>query len=170
MRRRIHPFLITGLLIVAAHRLPAPIQEVPESATPTPTVTPSAKPKPKPLRTRPREASATPRAQPTVWQSRAGQFAGTWTGIVTSNNPLIGVGPHPATYVINSAENSITETGPVGTFTHAAKVSGNAFLFKTGVFAEVSVSMTVVGDGRTAQVSVNDRFWGLSSGELKKQR
>jgi len=45
MKRSLGLLLVLTLLLVTAHRLPAPIQEVPESPTPVPEQ--SAKPKPK---------------------------------------------------------------------------------------------------------------------------
>ena len=160
------------LLLSTAHRLPAPIQEIPENPTPAPQQ--SAKPKAK--RTsksdstaRESESSARSRLRPTPVPVFTKRFAGTWKGMVATNNLVIGAGSHPATFVINSAENSIQETGPVGTFTHPATVSGNTLSFKTGLFKEISVTMTIVGDGRSAQVNVTDKIWGPCSGEMKKQ-
>jgi hypothetical protein len=62
--------IAVALLVITAHRLPAPIQEIPEA--PTPAVTVSAKPKPK-LPPKPR-GEATPKPSPAV------SFAGTWRG------------------------------------------------------------------------------------------
>src|SRR5207249_3032183 len=47
LRRTLCFSVVAALLFVIAHRLPAPIQEVPESPSPAPAVAPTAKPKPK---------------------------------------------------------------------------------------------------------------------------
>src|SRR5947207_13310154 len=74
-------FLTFGLFLTTAHRLPAPIQEVPESPTPAPEQ--SAKPKPK-RTTKPKpkpeasESATNPAGQqPSAQQSR---FADKWEG------------------------------------------------------------------------------------------
>jgi len=83
LRRPFCFLLVATLFLVTAHRLPAPITEIPESPTPTPTVAPTATPKPKTLpKPKPKsEASASAtnpvRRQPSSKQSR---FAGTWVG------------------------------------------------------------------------------------------
>jgi hypothetical protein len=171
--------VIVVLLVITAQRAPAPIQEILESPTPAPTVAPTAKLKPKASkneaaqrespRAQSQRAQTTPRPQAIVGQRRIGQFAGTWIGTVMAKNPLIGVGLHKNTFVVNNEENSITETGPVGTFTHRATLNGNTLSFKTGVFKEVLVTLSLIGDGRTAQVNVDDKIWGRCSGEVKKQ-
>jgi hypothetical protein len=68
------------LLLIAAHRLPAPIQEIPESPTPAPEQ--SAKPKVKRAnKSKPKseasESTSSVKVHPSSKQSR---FAGTWTG------------------------------------------------------------------------------------------
>jgi hypothetical protein len=83
MKRTLALFLTVGLLLISAHRLPAPISEIPESPTPAPTVAPTAKPKPKSL-PKPKakseaseSATSSARQKPSPKQSR---FAGTWVG------------------------------------------------------------------------------------------
>ena len=54
MKRTLNFLLTVGVLVITAHRLPAPIQELPESPSPTPTVAPAAEPRksvPKPKST-----------------------------------------------------------------------------------------------------------------------
>jgi len=48
MKRTLNFLLTVGMLMITAHRLPAPIQELPESPSPTPTVAPAVEPKPPP--------------------------------------------------------------------------------------------------------------------------
>ncbi len=84
MRRILVPILTVALLLFAAQRLPAPIQEIPETATPAPEQ--SAKPKP---RTSPKakpkpKASASPTSPATQAPSakKPSRFAGTWVGTI----------------------------------------------------------------------------------------
>jgi len=75
--------LISAMLLITAHRLPAPIQETPESPSPAPTVEPKAKPKPKaspkpkPKSEASESATNSARQQSNSKQSR---FAGNWVG------------------------------------------------------------------------------------------
>jgi hypothetical protein len=96
--------LATVLLFVTAHRLPAPITEVPESPTPAPAVapaaTPQSKPKPKP---KPEASESTKNAvkqQPAPRQTR---FAGTWVGTM----PTIPWGNLPSVVMIDSTETAM---------------------------------------------------------------
>jgi len=70
--------LVAAFLLVTAHRLPAPIQEVPESPTPAPTVA-SAKPKPKPK----------PKSTDTESTSPSRQLDGVWMGTEEGNNQKV---------------------------------------------------------------------------------
>jgi len=71
------------ILLISAHRLPAPIQEIPESPSPAPTVAPTLKPKPKvspkpkPKSEASKSATNPLRQQPSSKQSR---FTCTWMG------------------------------------------------------------------------------------------
>ena len=86
-------FFVLALLLFGTHRLPAPIQEVPESPTPTPEQ--SAKPKPKrtvkpkasedpegsPRRKAPAEsAKLTATSEPN--QHKLNPYAGAWRGVI----------------------------------------------------------------------------------------
>jgi cytoskeletal protein RodZ len=114
LRRVARILLVVALLLVTAHRLPAPIQEVPENPTPAPQQ--SAKPKPK--RTiklkdttdnsegsrRRQTPSPTPRIQA---NPNSTPFAGTWSG--TMNISLFGdIG---YTFLIESAQTTVKMWG-----------------------------------------------------------
>ena len=84
MKRTLALLLTVALLLITAHRLPAPIQEVPESATPAPEE--SAKSKPKRTtkakgtsesseNSTKRQTASSPQTQP---NKNPTPFAGTW--------------------------------------------------------------------------------------------
>src|SRR5436309_6023598 len=85
MKQMTTVLLTVVLLLMTAHRLPAPIQEVPESPTPgaTPAPKESAKTKPRPL-TRPKTKSepTNPPSRPSP-PAKQGPYAGTWKGVIT---------------------------------------------------------------------------------------
>ncbi len=167
MNRSTYVLLVALLLIVTTHKLPAPVSEI---ETPAPAHERQAKAKKASSKPKSAESEAKAKSiqKPSATPVRP-KFAGVWTGTIESKNPLVGVGLHPATFVVNGAENYVKETGPVGTFTHPASVNGNILTFTTGVFREITVTMTLMGNGRTGQVNVNDRIWGTCSGTMKKQ-
>src|SRR6476646_2894586 len=91
--RTVRGALITSLLLASAHRLPAPIQEVPESPTPRPEQSVRPKPKPKP-ETSQSSATALPKQQ----ESKKGRFAGTWVGTI----PAFPTGPQATVLVVDA--------------------------------------------------------------------
>ena len=135
--------LAVTLLLITAHRLPAPIQEIPESPTPAPTAsakpraaqTPKATPKPKPkpskdeIASRERKrtrsdgvAPASAAAQPTVTQRKAKHFAGTWAGTMHAENGQT----YPVTVIVDPTETKASATGPVfGNEGGSVQTSGN---------------------------------------------
>ena len=147
--------LVLLLVVAGAARLPAPIQEVPESPTPKPTVsvTPKVKPKPKP-KIDEKESRTTPaRPQTTPKTSR---FAGAWTGVM----PTFPWGSIPQTITVDSAEKTMTRlrdwssTEPGGTVN--AEVKGDTL---TANFGSGGVlSLTPQGDGSTAVVRLKAPF------------
>src|SRR5258708_17876578 len=82
MTRTLVLLLTIAVLLVTPHRLPAPIQEVPESPTPAPER--SEKPKPKrtvrPKATENPESSTRRQSPSTKPQMQATPFAGMWSG------------------------------------------------------------------------------------------
>jgi hypothetical protein len=167
LRRTFCFWLIGALLFVTAHRLPAPIQEVPE--TPTPAPQQSAMPKPKrtikPKVANENSESSTKRKTPAP--TPRARFAGTWSGTVNVPNPLEG-GDSNCTYVINAAENSVAETCErFNKNTSAATVNGNTISWNNGFFKEYNNALTLIGDGRTAQITITSS-WGNGSGTVTR--
>lgn len=96
MKQRLVIFLTIAFLLITAHRLPAPIQEVLESPTPSPaaasTSTPkpvsreSTEPKPKLAKSKPKQTeSEAPKKQATPPPAKAAPVAGTWNGHWTNS-------------------------------------------------------------------------------------
>lgn len=148
--------LVAALLLVTAHRLPAPISEIPESPTPAPEQ--SAKPKPKRTAkpkvasehsensTKRQTPSTTPRNQPTPTQLR---FAGTWNGIM--NCGIAGNIEH--TITIDLAQNSMAvwqTNDPSVRVDGPAQSSGDTITGNYGWNGTWSV--TPYPDGQTATV------------------
>lgn len=126
--------LLIGLLVITAHRLPAPIQEIPD--TPTPTPTPSQ-----------------PTAPPAMIPERVdpGRFAGTWTGKIK-----IGSGAEAdVTLVVDPQTASLTQVlkrpnERVHQTTHPTSVSGHTLLWRGGQMENVAWTLTPNPDDRTA--------------------
>jgi hypothetical protein len=72
MKQTLALLLTIALLLITAHRLPAPIQEVPE-------VSPTPKPKREATKSK-SEATPKPKVTPSL------SFAGTWTGVTIAKN------------------------------------------------------------------------------------
>src|SRR5438067_1504815 len=93
--------LVMVALLISTLRLPAPIQEVPE--TPTPAPAHSAKPRPKrALKPKPKAEASESTAHPVRPQpsSKRSRFAGTWVGTM----PTIPWGNLPSVVTIDSTE------------------------------------------------------------------
>src|SRR6266550_4599859 len=105
--------LVALLLMICPDRLPAPISEIQEQASPTPTLTPKSKPKPKSKRSSPSPSQSI--AQNAIPHRR---FAGTWKGNTQEG---------PFTIVINDTETEASVMGGwVGTQGGKATVHGKA--------------------------------------------
>jgi hypothetical protein len=132
----IRVLLPIALLLVTAHRLPAPIQEVPEA----PTSAPGLKPHPLP--------STTPKlADPA-------RFAGTWTGKMKIGNG----GDFDITLVINPEATSLTQRSkrggqPAQQHVHSTTVSGRTLLWRGGQLDNVAWTLTPNPDGQTASAT-----------------
>jgi hypothetical protein len=158
-------FLTVALLLVTAHRLPAPIQEVPESPTPAPTE--SAKPKPK----RTTKPKVTTESSETVKQGTRGtaestkgrisaqpqqRFSGTWKGILNGQQWMI---------VIDANETQAAASGgPWGVERGTTRINQNTISWK---YVFNSWSLTVVPGTKTAQVT-EQYIGGTSSGTFEK--
>jgi hypothetical protein len=136
------------MLLISAHRLPAPIQEVPESPTPAPEQ--SAKSKPKRQTASPPQTHSTQNPTP---------FAGTWvakTGF-----------PAGVTLIVSPAQDSAVVKGlPVwGDRAGRPVANGNTLSW---TFLAEKWNMVIAPDGKTAVVT--DHGWpaGVATGTFVK--
>jgi hypothetical protein len=180
--------VIAALLLVTAHRLPAPISETPESPTPAPAPAAEQSEKAKPKRTtKPKvksegnEPAANPaRQQPSAKQSR---FAGVWVGTMST----IPYGSLPAVVTIDptetamavswydAADSSATKThekftpaagnAAVKTAFARAKLSGNTLTasFPAPMLGTSTWSITPEPGGRTARARMQAFFNDFSA-------
>jgi hypothetical protein len=159
MRRTLVLLLPIALLLMAPNRLPAPIQEVPESPTPAPEQ--SAKPKPKKPQLRSKAAESEPKTKSEAKRSATptlqGQtrFAGAWRGTL----PFGIFGDLHLTLVVNNEGNAVTESGGVvGTVTFKATNDGRSVMWRSGAFNDISWNLTPNDDGRTGLLVVKSGF------------
>ena len=147
---------VIGFLVIAAHRLPAPIQEIQENPTPAPAH--SAKPKSK-RAVKPRgtarssEDSARPKApSPTETKRQANlqrnPIDGTWVG--TLNNIQF-------TAVISRSGTVVQETSTDGTFTWNATYDGKTmrWSWQRLLLSGDSTATIIDPNGKTALVTSN---------------
>ena len=124
------------LLVATAHRLPAPIQEVPESPTPTPAVAPAAQP---------RKSPPKPKSKP----SGAARFAGTWIGRITIDKfPDADV-----TLVISTEGTSVAQNSKAGVWTRPLTYDGKLLSWQTGPTNKVGWTLTLNPDEQSALVT-----------------
>jgi hypothetical protein len=151
--------LVAALLLVTAHRLPAPISEIPESPTPAPEQ--SAKPKPKrtikPKAESENSERSTKRQTPSPTPSIQPRFAGTWNG--TLNRGLLGNVNY--TLIVNAAGTLVKEicsscdnTAPE----HPAHWDGFTITWRGGALNEVACALTPDNEGKTARVTMKGFF------------
>ena len=147
MKRRLALSLTLALVLITAHRLPAPIQEVPES--PAPTVAAAAKPKPK---SKDSELKRKPGAKSSPSPAAQGPapFTGTWRGTL----PFGTFGDLHLTLVVNKEGTLITETGGVVDGSHPGAPIGNVVTWRSGAFNAINWTLTPNADGKTASVAV----------------
>lgn len=129
--------LIGALLVITAHRLPAPIQEIPDTPTPTPTPTAQSQSNALP-------AMTTERADPA-------QFAGTWTGKIKIGSAA----ESDVTLMVNSEATSLTQvlkrlSERVHETTHPTTISGHMLSWRGGQMGNVAWTLTPNPDDRTA--------------------
>jgi len=140
LRRTFCFLFIIALLVITAHRLPAPIQEVPESPTPAATITPTANPK--------AEANESAASSPS---STPIKFAGTWKGTI----PAFPTGPQETVLTIDRKETTMlhTWTGHPPSEVAKAKIDGDTIRATFGNGAtSYSFAVTPMPDGVTASV------------------
>ena len=127
--------IVIILLVISAPRLPAPIQEIPD--TPTPTPTPQSQTSPLP--------STTPeRADPA-------RFAGTWAGRIK----IAKAGDFDITLVVNPEATSLLQKSTrlgeqVHQNTHPTTLSGRTLSWRGGQSENVAWTLTPNPDGQTA--------------------
>ena len=161
--------LTVALLLATAHRLPAPIQEVPENPTPAPEQ--SATPKPKRTtkpkvtsesseRTSKQQTHATISA-PKSESTPSNPFEGGWLG--TLNN-LPFAGNVEFTLVVSAAGTAVIEkSANFGTHNFQANCDGSTMRWETGS----SWTLTPNPDGKTALVTCNNGgFFGVGAFSL----
>ncbi len=135
MMRTFALLLTVALLLVTAHRLPAPIQEVPESPTPTPAVAPAAQP---------RKSPPKPKSKP----SGAPRFAGTWTGRITIDKFV----DTDVTLVISTDGTSVAQRSQAGVWTRPLTYNGKLLSWQTGPTNHVAWTLTLNPDEQSALV------------------
>ena|ERR1700730_4105427 len=141
MKRNLVFCLVAALLLSTAHRLPAPIQEVPESPTPVPQQ--SAKPK---LKRTIKPKATSESSESSTKQSNA--FDGTWVG---TENLGGSVGNIQSTQVISGSGAVVRSTSRLGAFTWSATCDGKTMQWsvKTKYGSGVR-TFTPNNDGKTA--------------------
>ena len=145
----IRVLLTMALLLVTTHRLPAPIQEIPESPTPAP----EQSAKPKKTRSKPKtvesELKTKPMPKPSAAVARP-QFAGTWRGTL----PFGTFGDLHLTLVINKEGTLITESGGVVDGSHPGSHTGDVVTWRSGMLDSIKWMLTPNADGKTASLVV----------------
>ena len=166
MNRGIRLLFTLGLLLIGTLRLPAPIQEAPESPTPTPEQ--PAKPKPKrPARSNvagERAESSVPQQMRTpvpIATPNQNRFDGAWVG--TLNN-LPFAGNVEFTLLVTDNGMSVTEKSTnFGTHTFQVNCDGSTMRWETGS----SWTLTPNPDGQTALITCNNAgFFGVGAFSL----
>jgi hypothetical protein len=167
-------FLPVALLLVSAHRLPAPIQEIQESPTPKPEESAQQSRLKHSVKSRPK----TEKNEDTVKQSASisatriktqaptnqSRFAGIWTGTIS-----VGIlGTTEETLTINSAGTVVGEKNSFGTATHQATCDGTTVRFRAGSLGEIAFTFTPNADGQTAVASANSIFISNPSVTFRK--
>jgi hypothetical protein len=151
LRRTFCFSLVAALFLVTAHRLPAPIQEVPESPSPVPEQ--SAKPKKAQPRLKTKavesELKTKPTPKPSATVARP-QFAGTWRGTL----PFGTFGDLHLTLVINKEGTLITESGGVVDGSHPGSHTGDVVTWHSGMLDSIKWMLTPNADGKTASLVV----------------
>jgi hypothetical protein len=143
------------IFLLATHRLPAPIQEVPESPTPAPvsetTTMPIAKPKVRKTKAKTSEAESAEKEQsstkvastPVPAHQGLARFAGTWKGKI--NQGLLG--HSPTTVRVDPAATSVELSRNLGGGTRPGTSTGNTISWHSGVVGEIVWTLTPNSDG-----------------------
>ena len=163
MNRTLILLLTIALLLITAHRLPAPIQEVPESPAPAPEQ--SAKPKTKRIvkpkasesAENPRKARIAAPSSDTI-MPHGSLFDGTWTGTL-NNVPFAGNIEY--TLIIAGNGTSVTEkTANWGTKT--VRATGDDTTVRWQPVDNCAWTLTPNSDGQTGLATINcSGFFGV---------
>ena len=169
MKRTLALLLTVPLLLITAHRLPAPIQEIPESPTPAPeqSAKPTSKRTTKPKATRESSETSTKRqtASPPAQLQHHPRFPGTWRGTL----PFGLAGDLHLTLVVNNYGTSVTESGGlVGTVTFKATNDGKTVSWHSGVLKEIAWALTPIPDGQTALLTAKSLYIGSPSAVFRR--
>ena len=165
MKRPFILYLTVGLLLATTHRLPAPIQEVPESPTPAPEQ--SAKPKPKRTvkptaspnsesSTKRQTPSSTPKNQATPNRNPFdGTWLGTFNGVPTKGNVQF-------TLTVSANGSVVNETSSTfGSLTNRATPDGRTTRWQDGTSAW---TLTPNAEEKTAIVTCDyEGFFGIGA-------
>ena len=135
------------LLLLGAHRLPAPIQEVQESPTPAAKEKKETKPRPKP---KPSPTEADEKDSSKKSPPKTLRFAGKWVGVM----PEVPWGNVATELTIDAAENTMhwTESGKEKGTAKTTIVNGDTIQGKFMVGVAETWSLTPLGDGSSARV------------------
>jgi TonB family protein len=148
------------LLLATSHRLPAPIVETPEKATPAPETEQIARPKSKKTKAKvkavesesPAKEESSTKVAPTPAPAHQGpaRFAGTWKGKISQGL----LGHPPTTLTVDPAATSVELSHNLGGGTRPVTLSGNTISWHSGMVGEITWTLTPNGDGQTAQVTM----------------
>jgi TonB family protein len=146
--------LIPAFLLAAPARMPAPVVEQTETATPAP-AEPEAPKRKHPAKAKTSEsetpAKAETRSAPTAPKLEGpARFAGTWSGKI--NQGLLG--HQPTSVTVDATATSIELNRNLGGGTRPVTTTGNTLSWKTGLMGEVAWTLTPNADGSTAQVTM----------------
>ena len=156
-------FLVITLILFPGHRLPAPIQEVPESPTPASKAKTTPKPKSVSKSDRSNEDSQRQRTAVKPTPTPAVSFAGTWVGV---SGALRG-----RTVTVNSTQSTVTiDGGPWGRETGNVEANTGSQLVwsTTPVSVRVKWTFTLLAGAKTAQLT-NKHFLGSETGTFEKR-
>jgi hypothetical protein len=136
--------LIAVLLFLTAHRLPAPVTELPDNPTPAPEQAPKPKWK-RPVRAKSRTTGNENESAKAPATLGPGKFAGNWFGTINQ-----GVwGDVKVALVVNANGSSVKMTAGE----RPATVNSNTVAWKSGLFNEITWTLTPQGSGTTALVT-----------------
>jgi hypothetical protein len=150
--------LVAALLLVTAHRLPAPISEIPESPTPAPEQSANRQLHPgTQWKTPSPEITASPQPGlkrtplPQTMQQRPVRFAGTWIGQIKFGFK----GDVQFTLAVNPEATLLKQQSKqFGEHTHTTSYTAETLSWRAGPRNEVAWTLTPSRDGQTASVTV----------------